>query len=161
MADVVVRRIEPILVASVRDVVPRPADQGLLWNELGLYLEAHSLPMADAPISLYHDLGPRESDWDIEVCMPIGDGGGQAAGLASSPSPDRARIRQLPEIEAACILHEGGFASILASYETLWDWVRERGRRLTGPIREVNLRPPAIPGDQDDPDTRVEIQFPI
>src|SRR5512142_622558 len=36
--DVVIKKIEPMKVVSVRGVVPKPPDQSTLWQELGAYL---------------------------------------------------------------------------------------------------------------------------
>ena len=39
--DVVIKNVEAVKVASVRDVVPTPPEQGGLWGELEGYLAMH------------------------------------------------------------------------------------------------------------------------
>jgi hypothetical protein len=40
--DVVIKQVEPQWVASIRDAVSTPADQGRLWDELDAYLGQQS-----------------------------------------------------------------------------------------------------------------------
>src|SRR6266545_5034548 len=69
--DVVIKKIEPVKVASVRGVVPTPPDQRSLWDELIEYLNQKGARMIGPLMALYHDPEFKERDWDIEVVMPI------------------------------------------------------------------------------------------
>src|SRR5512133_887685 len=64
--DVVIKKVEPLKVASVRGVVPQPSDQHSLWRPLGEYLAQRHVRPAGPCFSLYHDQEYRERDWDIE-----------------------------------------------------------------------------------------------
>lgn len=150
---VVIKHIEPIKVASVRGVVPTPPDQRSLWNELMGALYANKVRMIGTPMAIYHDPESKERDWDIEVCMPIAEDTAPAEGLL---------ISTLPEVETmACVVHNGSFATIGAAYDALTKWIDEHGHRIAGPGRELNLELPATAGDQNDPNTVNEIQFPV
>jgi DNA-binding transcriptional MerR regulator len=111
--DVVIKKIEPLKVASVRGVVPTPPDQRSLWDELLDYLNQKGARMIGPPMAIYHDKEFKERDWDIEVVMPLSDA--------------------LPSNQ----------------------------HQIVGPGRELNLRLPDKLGDQHDPNTVNEIQFPV
>lgn len=150
--DAVVKRVEPIKVAALRGVVPTPPDQGVLWHELMAHLTQQQAKFAGPCLSLYYDEEYKEKDWDIEVCQPI-DGDVQAT--------DRVRVRELAGVEKmACVVHHGPFVTIGEAYEALMKWTSENGYRIAGPAREVYLRS-AEEGNQNDPNTLTEIQFPV
>ena len=151
--DVVIKKIEPTRVASVRGVVPTPPDQRSLWDELMGYLHQKNARMIGPPMALYHDPEFKERDWDIEVVMPIGNG------LESGQS---VQVYDLPGAEKmACVVHTGPFATIGEAYDAVAKWIDQNGYHIVGPGRELNLRLPDKPGDQNDPNTVNEIQFPV
>lgn len=151
--DVVIKHIEPVKVASVRAVVPTPPDQGELWGELMGYLGQQGARMSGPPIAIYHDPEAKERDWDIEVCMPIADELAPAG---------RVSVGSLPGCETmACVVHAGPFTTIGEAYDALGKWIDEQGYKFVGPSRELNLRVPEPPGNQNDPNTLNEIQFPV
>ncbi len=154
--DVVVKRVPPVRTASMRGVVPRPLDQSSLWGPLFTYLGAHNVEVSGQCISLYHDEEMKDEDWDIEVCAPT---------AAELPESGEVSVRELPAIEtAACIVYAGPFAAIDEAYTSLGRWVGANGYRVAGPPREVLIRAPKMENggaSQTDPDTIVEIQFPV
>ncbi len=158
--DVVIKRIEPIRVASVRGIVPTPPEQGPLWEELGKFFSGRSAKTHCPCLTLYHDTEYKERDWDIEACQPI-DGDLAGAG--------RVKVHTLPAVEAmACVVHHGPFKTIGEAYQAIMQWIDQNGYRICGPGREVLLREPepADPGtqmaaSQIDPETVVEVQYPV
>src|SRR5215210_8612637 len=147
--DVVIKKIEPVKVASVRGVVPTPPDQRSLWDELMGYLHQKNARMIGPPMALYHDPEFKERDWDIEVVIPLVDD--------VVPGP-RVQSYELPGAEKmACVVHTGPFATIGEAYDALAKWLDQ----IVGLGRELNLRLPDKPGDQNDPNTVNEIQFPV
>jgi DNA-binding transcriptional MerR regulator len=151
--DVVTKKIEAVKIASIRGVVPTPPDQGSLWGELMGYLNQQKARMIGPPMAIYHDGEFKERDWDIEVCMPIVD----------EMTPDNhLKVYRLPGFEtAACVVHAGPFATIGEAYDAIAKWIDENSYHIVGPWRELNLRPPEPPGNQNDPNTLNEIQFPV
>ena len=150
--DVVIKQVEPLKVAAVRGVVPTPPDQGRLWQELESYLASQHIQPVGSCFSLYYDDEYKEKDWDIEVCEPI---------AGDLPETQRVKVRDLTGGAAmACVAHHGPFVTIGQAYEALMKWIGENGYHIVGPGREVYLRE-AREGDQDDPNTLTEIQFPV
>ena len=158
--DVVIKKVQPLKVASTRGVVPTPPEQGPLWNELEEYLEAQHVRPNGPCLTLYHDDGARERDWDIEVCEPIDSG---------LPETSRVKVCTLPAVAmAACVIHAGPFVTIGEAYEAIMKWIDVNGYRIVGPGREVYVRPSApvenneaLASSQTDPETVTEIQFPV
>ena len=151
--DVVIKKIDPIKVASVRGVVPTPPDQRFLWEELMNYLHQQNARMIGPPQAIYHDGEFKERDWDIEVCMPITDN------LAPKGN---VKVHDLPGFEKmACVVHTGPFATIGEAYDAVAKWIDQNGYQIVGTGRELNLRVPEPIGNQNDPNTVNEIQFPV
>ena len=61
----------------------------------------------------------------------------------------------------ACVVHSGSFATIGEAYDAIAKWIDQNGYQIVGPGRELNLRVPEPPGNQNDPNTLNEIQFPV
>ncbi|HLO33306.1 MAG TPA: MerR family transcriptional regulator [Anaerolineales bacterium] len=150
--DVVIKSADEMKIASVRDVVPTPPEQGGLWQELEGYLAMQHIRPIGACFTLYHDDEYKERDWDVEVCEPID------ADLAESK---RVKVRALPALETlACTIHHGPFVTIGEAYNAIGKWITDNGYRIVGPCREVYVRE-AENISQTDPNTVTEIQFPV
>jgi effector-binding domain-containing protein len=149
--EIVIKKVEPIKVASIRGVVAKPPDQSMLWRELGAFLaQQHIRPMGPCLV-LYHD--HKDRDWDIEVCEQV------AEDVAST---DRIQAYCLPSIETmACVIHDGPFVKIGAAYDAILNWLDENQYRIVGPGREVYIREAYPDGNQNDPNTMTEIQYPV
>jgi DNA-binding transcriptional MerR regulator len=149
--DVVIKNVEAVKVASVRDVVPTPPEQGDLWGELGGYLAMHRIRPSGACFTLYHDEDFKERDWDLEVCEQIDSDLTESA---------RVKVRNLPAATVACTIHNGPFSTLSEAYSAIGKWLDSNGYRIVGPCREVYLNP-SKDGSQNDPNTVTEIQFPV
>jgi len=150
--DVVIKSVDEVRIASVRDTVPLPSEQGSLWRELEGYLAMNRVRPIGTCFSLYHDDEYRERDWDIEACEPIPGELGEST---------RVKVRTLPAVESmACTVHNGPFTTIGDAYDAVIKWINDNGYRIVGPSRELNIRP-AKGGSQHDPKTVTEIQYPV
>jgi len=150
--DVVVKNLGMVKVASVRGIVPTPSEQERLWGELENYLMKQEVKPAGPCFSLYHDEEYKERDWDIEVCEPL------AGDIQESA---RVKMKELAGVSSmACTVHHGPFASIGEAYDALMKWIDENGYQIIGSVRELYLQA-AKDGDQNDPETVTEIQFPV
>jgi len=148
--DIVLKKVEPIRVAGVRDFIPAYPQQGHLWDELETYLQQQKVAPSGACFTIYHADEPRI---DAEVCEPL-----------SSAMPDggRVKVHSLPGVEmAASVVHHGPFTTIGEAYQAIGKWIEVNGYRCIGPVREIYLREPQRPGDQNDAETVTEVQFPV
>ena len=149
--DVVVKKVEPIKIASVRDVIPTYSEQGGIWRELEGYLAAQRVRPVGPCLTMYHDEEYKERDVDAEVAEPI---------TADLPETSRVRIRTLPAAEVVCAIHRGPYTTLGEAIEAVIQWTEANGYRITGPEREIYLQP-GRNGSQTDPETVTEIQFPV
>ncbi len=147
--DIVLKKIDPIAIASVRGIIPSYPEQGGLWNTLETYLKQKRITPLGACFTLYHS---EEPDIDAEVCEQI---------AAPFQSEDKIQSYLLPGVDtAACTVHHGPFVTISQAYEALIKWIEANGYSICGPGREHYLSV-ATNGSQTDPETVTEIQFPV
>jgi DNA-binding transcriptional MerR regulator len=149
--DVVVKKIEPIKVASVRDVIPTYAEQGGIWRELEGYLAVQRVRPTGPCFTMYHDEEYKECDVDAEVAEPI---------TADLPETPRVRVHTLPAVEVVSAVHRGPYTELGQAIEAVIKWTEANGYRINGPEREIYLQP-GRNGSQTDPETVTEIQFPV
>jgi len=150
--EVVIKRVEPQTVASVREVIPTPQDIGRLFERLFTYLGQQGVQPLGAPGAIWHDTEHRDKDWDTEVIVPIGQ---------ALPDGDGVKSIQLPGVMTmASTIHQGSYEGFAQAYTALMGWIEGNGYRIAGPMRETYLRGPGP--DRPDPATYVtEIQVPV
>ena len=148
--EVVIKKVPPQAVVSVRDTVP-VSQIGQLLGEVFGHLGQQGVGPAGPPIGVYYDEEFREEGMDAEMAVPV---------AAPVPEGGRVKARDLPGAEKmACVVHEGGYDTVGITYSQLMEWIEENGYRIAGPTREIYLRGPE---SGDDPSTYVtEVQFPV
>ena len=126
-------------------------DIAQLFGEVFAHLGRHGVRPTGPPLGIYYDEEFRERDADVEAAAPVTE---------AFPEGKRVKRQDLPAVEkAACIVHEGAYEAIGATYGQLMAWIEANGYRVNGPVREVYLRGPESGGD---PSTYVtEIQLPV
>jgi DNA-binding transcriptional MerR regulator len=129
--DIIVREIEPQLVATHREVAPDDDRITYMFEELERYVDRFHARADKPPMTIYHDPEYRDEDIDAEVVVPL---------KMAIPGSEEVRVIELPRIEqAACVVHTGSYAAIYQAYNALLAWIEANGYRMTGPIREVYL----------------------
>ena len=150
--EVIVKKVEPMQVLAIRDVIANYPDQGALWDELDEYLDRHRIQVEPPGVTLYYQ---EEPQIDVEVCVQTKEPG------AARLSPEgRVQFHELPGIEAASTIYSGPLQDIGNGYKALVDWIEKQGYRINGPVREVYLRGPQA-HSQTDPGVMVELQAPV
>jgi effector-binding domain-containing protein len=146
---VVVKKVEPQLVASMRGILPTYGDVGQFYEVIFKHLAKKMIFKPSAPTMLIcHDGEYKERDVDVEVCVPV---------KKSIPGSDKVKVYELPEIEAACIIHKGPYEGFSETYGALMAWIETHGYEITSHDREVY-----ITFDAKDASKNVtEIQFPV
>jgi effector-binding domain-containing protein len=147
--DVIIKKLEPQLVASLRAIIPTYQHVGVLYGELYGYLAQHN-SSGIAAVS-FHDEGYKEKDVDAEALIYL---------KAPVPSTDRIKVYELPAVTVASTIHNGSYQTLNKSYDGLAVWVSENGYRIIGPNREVYLYV-TQPVRQDDETYVTELQFPV
>jgi DNA-binding transcriptional MerR regulator/predicted transcriptional regulator YdeE len=156
--DVILKHVEPLLVASVRSILPNHSAVGSLFGEvyeaLGPYVSEALGPHPEEggqTLVLCYDTEFKEHDVD-----------GAAAFMLRCRIPERGRIKvhELPAAMMATTIHHGSYSTIGEAHEAILTWIEANGYRIVGPDREMNLYH-TMPIRQDDPSYVTEIQYPV
>jgi len=133
---VVIRSVEPVLAASIRETVPM-SRLCLLLDEVSQYVRAHGGPEASTLIVMKHGQRAAGEAVDLEVAVPVAK--------AAMPSGDRVKIGLLPGLaSAASLVHRcDPYRDGCSAVETVLSWIETHGyaRDESAPIREVYLTP--------------------
>lgn len=151
--EVVIKKVPPQKVASVRDVVPTYHDITILFGKICPYLEGlgNKVQYAGPPIALYYDKEYMDKDVDIEVAIPI---------VNDIPVKDGISVRELPGYEqVASAVHKGRYENMKDTYQVMLKWIEDNGYKIIGPDREIYMTDPKEVKSPDDNIT--EVQFPI
>ncbi len=151
--EVVIKKIEPVRVASVRDQIPDLSQIGAAFGRmmglLGGHIAQHNGNIAGPPVALYYNLEMKEKDIDFEVGFPISD---------DLPETEQVKMQTIPTVETmACAVHVGPYSEFDQAYTAIMEWIETNGYQVGGPNREVYLQ-----HDENNPAGNVtEIQFPV
>lgn len=156
--DVVLKRVEPLLIASVRAILPNHGAVGSLFGEVYQAIGAHigealhpQPENGGQTLVLCYDTEFKETDVDAA-----------AAFMLRRPVPEsgRMRVHELPAVTVAAALHHGPYSSIGQAHTAIFVWIEANGYRIAGPDRELNLYH-TTPIRLDDPSYITEIQYPV
>ena len=150
--DVVIKKLDPQKVASLRKILSTPEEVGGMFNEIFGYLGKKGVRPLGPPYGIWHDLEYKEKDLDTEVAVPVAQ---------SFPSGDGVQPAELPAVPtAACTIHQGSYNDFSQAYAAIAGWINANGYRITGPYREIYLRGPG-PQEMDPSAYVTEIQIPV
>ncbi|MDR7666052.1 GyrI-like domain-containing protein [Methanosarcina sp. Z-7115] len=101
-----------------------------------------NVQIAGYPIFLCHEITHEEvqkadndENADIEVAVPI-------SGSVEIAGNEEIREYELPGGKMARIVHKGPYEECSPTYEKLFSWIAEKGKRIIGPIREIYFNDP-------------------
>ncbi|HMN61081.1 MAG TPA: MerR family transcriptional regulator [Anaerolinea sp.] len=169
-ADVVLKRIEPLPVAVLREVAPSverlPAFIQRLGERLNRSLSRANLHPAGPWLALYPEPEYRERNIPVELGVVVP---GEA--LRKSAGGQGFELRLLPPVEQmACLVHTGPPESLAQAHTGLYAWLDLHRYRPAGAPRELYLRDDAgLPADpftgapiaQPQAAQVVEVQVPV
>jgi len=111
-----------------------------MFGRLFPFLVESGIRIAGPPVFVCHEMSAeeamradKEGNADIEVAVPVA---GEVAGT------DEIKRYELPGGKMAKTVHRGPYQDCGPTYESLFKWLEENGKQLTGPIREVYLNDP-------------------
>lgn len=148
--EAIIKKIEPIKVASIRETIPNYPAVGRLFDELFVYLQQHGIKPGKYCAAIWHDLGYQESEVDGEAVISI-----------DSPIPGNERIKGYELIgfeKLACTIHHGSYKTINQAYNSLLAWIEANNYKIVGSNREFYIQG----GHEQDNESYVtELQFPV
>ena len=147
--NILLKKVEPQLVASHREIIATYQEVGKLFEELFGYLARfHAGGLCAA---LWHDAGFKAKDVDAEAVVYLEN---------PVPESDRVKVYALPGYTVASVIHKGSYNNLNQAYEAIWKWIEDNGFRCCAPNREIYLYSPE-PFSNDNESYVTEIQFPV
>ncbi len=117
----------PPVRAAVHRARGRYSDASVAFPRL---LAACGPHVAGAPFCLLHEAEYREDDADLSWCVP----------LAPGATPEGVHVEELPEVQAATLVHSGPPDSVGPSWARLFAHLHTKERTPSLPLRETYLR---------------------
>lgn len=154
--EILLKQVDALLVASVREMVP--LDRGLgrgVGQSVGKvvsYLHQQGIQPGSPMLVLLHSRTELRDDGlflDVETAFPL-----------SAPLPDNDQVvnRTLPGGVMACTVHTGADLFLGQAYAALYRWIQDNGYQVISPARQVRLSY----SEQMEPAQYVtEVQFPV
>ncbi len=150
--EVVIKILKPLLVASIRRVMPAHNKITPLYDELNAYLIRQGIAPS-GPITIWHDETYHESDVDTEAAITLKTRVSETAAV---------KVYELAGGSMASTVHNGEYNQLNLAYNAIHLWVDANGYRIIGPPRELYLYYSSQePLRFDDPSYVTEIQFPV
>lgn len=138
--EVVLKKLPPVNVLSLRGIIPHYRDEGMLWEKLGKYVAENNIKCDGGGYSVFYDKEYKEENPDVEIAIPV---------VAPGKNSGEFIYKTYDEIPlAACVRFTGPFdGGYDAADEKLAVWMEEngytfaglsRGHVITGPDEELN-----------------------
>jgi effector-binding domain-containing protein len=154
LPEVAIRTIEAQNVLAVREVVPDEESVGTLLRDVFGLIVTQAVELAAPPMTIFHDPEFKQTNLDVEAAGPVTLPVGTTVRTANQREIKVRILEALPA--AACTLHIGSYDAFAGTYAALGKWIELNGGQMSGPPREIYLRPPA----ENEP-ALTEIQIPI
>jgi effector-binding domain-containing protein len=136
-SEVIVRPIEPYLVAAIYQRRSGNSSIPCLFEQLEKYVARYRARAAAPPLTIYHvpaDQWTNEGEGqpDVEIAIPIS---------APLPVDGLVTVRELEALPvAACLVHTGSYETLDQTAVALLRWIEAHGYEVAGPTRELYLR---------------------
>jgi DNA-binding transcriptional MerR regulator len=132
--EILLKHVDPLLVASMRSLIPIGDDLGKHYGTIIAYLEQHHVQYSYPTIFLLHSRYEWYDDRmaiDVETAVPL------STALSGN---DLISIRTLPGKLMASTIHIGDDLTIGQAYAALYRWMNDNGYHLVDPPRLVRLQ---------------------
>lgn len=153
--EITLKKVEPILVASLRQAMSAYGNLGIPFGVLRSYLKQFGFVKHRPSLVLWHfpDTVPNldeEDNFEVELIEQLDQ---------AVPSSDQIKVYNLPPLQlSASVIHRGSLDLAYQAYQALGSWVETHGYKASGPIRQIHHE--FNPGH--DPSTYItEFQMPV
>ncbi|MGB7339659.1 MAG: MerR family transcriptional regulator [Phototrophicaceae bacterium] len=156
--DIILKQLEPLLVAYVRAILADHTQSGSLFGEVYTAIE----PYISKALHPNPELGGQTLVmwFDSEFKETEVDGAAAFMLRCTIPESGRVKVEELPATLMASTIHHGAYNTIADAHEAILIWIEANGYRIIGADRELNLHhtPPIT---RDNPTYITEIQYPV
>jgi len=150
--EVELKKVPAVKVLSLRGIIPKYNQEGILWERLGKYIGEKGIQCDNGGYSTYFDEEYKETDPDVEIAIPV-DTLGESEGEFI--------FKEYEEIPLAATVRftgpfDGGYD--IAS-EKLASWMEANGYTFAGHLRgHVLVEPDTEPNPEK---WETELQVPV
>lgn len=148
--DLVVKTVQPMLVASVRLIVPKndevPDMLGTAYQQIKKHIEKHAGKISGPCLTVWRTPATQYENEDVEAAFPL---------AGPIPSDGQVQVHELPATRVASVIHRGKFEDFTQGHAHILKWAEENSCRVDDEYREIYV--------QHDPGgtSITEIQFKI
>lgn len=148
--EVALKTTEPVLVASMRIVIPTndrvPAFLDPAFQKVKEHVQAQGAAVLGPCLARWHTAPDVYQNEDVEAIFPIS---------RSVPDGREVKVYHLPVEEVAAVVHHGKFEGFAGLHRALMEWTEANGYYLAGAYREIyhEFNPAGI--------STIEIQWPV
>ncbi|HEY9629113.1 MAG TPA: MerR family transcriptional regulator [Coleofasciculaceae cyanobacterium] len=139
--EVVLKRVEPQMIAATRQIVPTVSDilayRGRMYADVYTWLKQHHVKAGEPEMAIYHNAEYTEKDIDMEMAVAID---------RTTLSPNLRTLNQqvsvyeLPAVQTmASLTRYGKLSDIGQGLIELFTWMGENGYSADGAYREIHL----------------------
>ena len=150
--DVRLKSVDPLLVASIREIVPMGADLGQSYQKIVTYLDQQHIQHALPTIRLlysHYKWYDNEMGIDIETAIPL------STELAPN---EQVSTHTLPGGLMAYTVHTGSDIAVGQAHTALHRWIQDNMYKIIGPPRQIHLQRTEHMAQSE---YVIEVQFPI
>lgn len=156
--DVILKTVEPLLIASVRSLLPDHGAIGALFGEvyqgIGANVSRALYPNPEQggqTLVLWYDTEFKDRDVDGAAAFML---------RCEIPETGRMKVQELPATLMAATIHNGTYETIGDAHQAVLTWIEANNYRIVGADREINLFH-TPPFRRDNPTYVTEIQYPV
>ncbi|MBQ6595416.1 MAG: MerR family transcriptional regulator [Clostridia bacterium] len=150
--DVIIRTIPERYAATVRMVIPRYEDEGMVWSVLMQETAGMDLAEADPCLCAVTFLDGEYKEENVEIMA-------WKTVKGSYPDTEHVRFLTLPEVEVASCTYQGSYTQITEVYAAVIAWMEANGYAPAGPMFNIYH---VSPHETLDPDEFVtEVCYPV
>jgi DNA-binding transcriptional MerR regulator len=159
--EVTTKSAEQIVIASVRQLVPKPQDMDYYCKQMytTLYKGLDDLRISPRypEVTFYHNDEYPETDLDVETAVRI-----SARYLNSAPKHPHIKIRNAPaEKNVAALIYQGPYRNVGSAVLVLLNWIGINEWNIRGTVRELQRSGPANINGELQEKAVLELQIPI
>lgn len=150
--NVVIKPVPSYQVLSLRRVVPNYYAEGALWKDLSSFATKNNITISNNTFSIYHDTDFKETNVDIEICMPVTQFG-KSEGAFSYRT-----IKAVPFMASTMVY--GSFENIAGAFLAFANWLQAHSQyKMAGTSRQIVHRGPW--NEEHSENYLTEIQIPL
>lgn len=115
-------------VASVRQVIPTYADEGMLFGIMLKEMGEHNITPCGFSCDIMHDKEYKDSNVDVEVQITIN---------GTYPDTEHVRFFSTEPVQVASITFNGSYNQFDAVYKEMAEWTNKNGYEFCGPLMDI------------------------